>query len=180
MPYCAPCCTPSSELNRDPESLTSQTGSASVVIPKRVRMIRSRRVAPAHQSARLLREHPLRHRSLLFILLLVIAAIVGAPGAPRHGGKSANPFWLYSWARPKAVIVSQRMPAVGSSDALTPLERRAIPLLRTWKHGAIHFRWSPDRILAQGFLDRDDPPPPAGLGSRGKLNRHRLPLWPGS
>ena len=28
--------------------------------------------------------------------------------APHHGGKSANPSWLYSWARPRAVVVSQR------------------------------------------------------------------------
>src|SRR5271157_175373 len=54
---------------------------------------------------------PLLHPSLPFILLLVIAATVGAPGAPHHGGKSANPSWLYSWARPRAGIVSQRPPA---------------------------------------------------------------------
>src|SRR5208283_3078997 len=27
--------------------------------------------------------------------------------APHHGGKSANPSWLYSWAKLRAVIVSQ-------------------------------------------------------------------------
>jgi len=90
--------------------------------------------------------------------------------APHHGGKSANPSWLYSWARPRAVIVSQRPSVSGTTDALTPLERGGIPLLRTWERGAIHFRWSSDRILTQGFLDRNDPPPRAGLGSRGKPN----------
>ena len=95
-------------------------------------------------------------RALLFILLLIIAAVVGAPDAPHHGGKSDNPSWLYSWARPKAVIVSQRMPAPGTSDALTPLERSGIPLLRTWQRGAVRFRWSSNRIVTEGFLDRHD------------------------
>jgi competence protein ComEC len=87
--------------------------------------------------------------------------------APHHGGKSANPSWLYSWARPRAVIVSQRPSVSGTTDALTPLERGGIPLLRTWQRGAIHFRWSSDRILTQGFLDRDDRPrvPLTGLGA---------------
>ena len=73
--------------------------------------------------------------------------------APHHGGKSANPSWLYSWARPRAVIVSQRPLVSGTTDALTPLARGGIPLLRTWERGAIHFRWSSDRILTRGFLD---------------------------
>ena len=33
--------------------------------------------------------------------------------APHHGGKSANPPWLYDWARPRAVIASQRPPRFG-------------------------------------------------------------------
>ena len=87
--------------------------------------------------------------------------------APHHGGKSANPSWLYSWARPRAVVVSQRPSESGTTDALTPLKRGGIPLLRTWERGAIHFRWSFDRILTQGFLDRDDRPPVplTGLGA---------------
>ena len=87
--------------------------------------------------------------------------------APHHGGKSANPSWLYSWARPRAVVVSQRPSVSGTTDALTPLERGGTPLLRTWERGAIHFRWSFDRILTQGFLDRDDRPhvPLTGLGA---------------
>ncbi len=28
--------------------------------------------------------------------------------APHHGGKSANPEWLYQWAKPRLVVVSQR------------------------------------------------------------------------
>ena len=84
--------------------------------------------------------------------------------APHHGGKSANPLWLYSWAKPRAVVVSQRPSVSGTTDALSPVERGGIPLLRTWERGAIHFRWSFDRILTQGFLD---------------LNGCRsLPAWP--
>ena len=78
--------------------------------------------------------------------------------APHHGGKSANPSWLYSWARPRAVVVSQRPSVSGTTDALSPVERGGISLLRTWERGAIHFRWSFDRILTQGFLDREDRP----------------------
>jgi len=88
-------------------------------------------------------------RAVLFILLLLIAAAVGAPGTPHHGGKSANPSWLYSWARPRTVVVSQRPPAPGTTDALTPLERAGTPVLRTWQRGAIHFRWTPDGIITQ-------------------------------
>ncbi len=87
--------------------------------------------------------------------------------APHHGGKSANPLWLFSWAKPRAVVVSQRPSVSGTTDALSPVERGGIPLLRTWERGAIHFRWSFDRILTQGFLDRDDRPhvPLTGLGA---------------
>ncbi|MGA2700107.1 MAG: alpha/beta fold hydrolase [Isosphaeraceae bacterium] len=84
--------------------------------------------------------------------------------SPHHGGKSANPSWLYSWARPRTVVVSQRPPAPGTTDALTPLERAGTPLLRTWQRGAIHIRWTPDGIVTQGFLDFN--------GSRA------LPAWP--
>ena len=84
--------------------------------------------------------------------------------SPHHGGKSANPSWLYSWARPRTVVVSQRPTAPGTTDALTPLERAGTPVLRTWQRGAIHFRWTPDGIITQGFLD---------------LNGCRsLPAWP--
>ena len=56
--------------------------------------------------------------------------------APHHGGKTANTAMLYAWARPRTVIVSQRMPVPGTIDALTSLERSGIPLLRTWQRGA--------------------------------------------
>jgi competence protein ComEC len=78
--------------------------------------------------------------------------------APHHGGKTANPSWLYSWARPRAVIVSQRTPSPGTTDALAPLERGGIPLLRTWQRGAVHFQWSSDYITTEGFLDQYDKP----------------------
>jgi len=78
--------------------------------------------------------------------------------SPHHGGKSANPAMLYAWARPRTVMVSQRPPAPGTTDALTPLERSGIPLLRTWQRGAIHFEWRADRIITEGYLDRHDPP----------------------
>ena len=78
--------------------------------------------------------------------------------APHHGGKTANPSWLYSWASPRAVVVSQRPPAPGTTDALTPLERSGIPLLRTWQRGAVHFQWCSDHIITEGFLDRHDRP----------------------
>ena len=94
---------------------------------------------------------PLLYPFLLFILLLLIAAAVGALCVPHHGGKSGNPSWLYSWARPRTVVVSQRPPAPGTTDALTPLERAGTPVLRTWQRGAIHFRWTPDGIITQGF-----------------------------
>ncbi len=75
-----------------------------------------------------------------------------------HGGKTANPRWLYSWARPRAVVVSQRMPAPGTSDALTPLEGAGTPLRRTWHRGAVRFQWRADHIIAERFLDQRDKP----------------------
>ena len=33
-----------------------------------------------------------------------------------HGGNSANPSWLSSWARRRAVVVSERMPAPGKRE----------------------------------------------------------------
>jgi competence protein ComEC len=87
--------------------------------------------------------------------------------APHHGGKSANPLTLYNWARPRTVVVSQRMPAPGTTDALTPLERSGTPLLRTWQRGAVHIQWRSDRIITDGFLDHHEQPPPRHL-SRGK------------
>jgi competence protein ComEC len=56
------------------------------------------------------------------------------------------------------VVVSQRPPAIGTSDALTTLERTGIPVLRTWQRGAVHFQWSLDHIITEGFLDHHDQP----------------------
>jgi competence protein ComEC len=78
--------------------------------------------------------------------------------APHHGGKSANPRWLYSWANPREVIVSQRPMDPGTTDALTPIEQSGIPLFRTWKSGAIHFQLRRDHVITQGFLDKADRP----------------------
>jgi hypothetical protein len=39
-----------------------------------------------------------------------------------------NPALLYAWARPGTVVVSQRIPAPGETNALAPLERNGIPL----------------------------------------------------
>ena len=105
-----------------------------------------------------------RQRCLWLILLLGAVSWVGGTNLPHHGGKSANPAWLYYWARPRTVVVSQRPPPPGTTDALTPLERAGTPVLRTWQRGAIHFRWTPDGIVTQGFLDLN--------GSRS------LPAWP--
>src|SRR5271157_2378419 len=105
------------------------------------------------------------------ILLLVAVGAPDAPGAPHHGGKSANPSWLYSWARPRTVMVGQRPPAAGTTDALTPLERSGIPLLRTWQRGAVHFQWRPDHIITEGFLDYHDKPRSRPLAGENELTR---------
>jgi competence protein ComEC len=89
--------------------------------------------------------------------------------APHHGGKTANPSWLYSWARPRAVVVSQRMPARGTTDALAPLERGGVSVLRTWQGGAVHFQWSPDHTITEGFVDHRDQPRERPL-SRARMN----------
>jgi competence protein ComEC len=62
----------------------------------------------------------------------------------------------YNWAPPRTVVVSQRGFTLGSTDALTPFERRGIPLLRTWQRGAVHFEWGSDHIVMEGFLDEPD------------------------
>jgi competence protein ComEC len=73
--------------------------------------------------------------------------------APHHGGRTSNPAWLYMWAKPSQVIVSQRPLTAGSRDPLEPLAQGHFPLLRTWQSGAIRLRWSPTALLATGFLD---------------------------
>jgi competence protein ComEC len=73
--------------------------------------------------------------------------------SPHHGGKSANPEWLYQWARPRAVVVSQRRSQPGSSDTLSFVERMGIPVFRTGRQGSIRLDWSADGIVASGFLE---------------------------
>jgi beta-lactamase superfamily II metal-dependent hydrolase/pimeloyl-ACP methyl ester carboxylesterase len=79
--------------------------------------------------------------------------------APHHGGRSANPPWLYQWARPRLVVVSQRPLSSGAGDALSSLEQQRIPVLRTWRQGSIRLRWTGDGILTRGFLDEEAHPP---------------------
>jgi competence protein ComEC len=52
----------------------------------------------------------------------------------------------YNWAKSRTVMVGQRLPTPGTNDALTPLERSGIPLLRTWQRGAVHFQWRSGQI----------------------------------
>ena len=89
--------------------------------------------------------------------------------SPHHGGRSANPPWLYDWAKPALVVVSQRPPSLGSRDPLVPVEAADIPVLRTWRRGAVRLLWTRRAIEVWGFLDgaeaspratRDDAGPP--------------------
>ncbi len=82
--------------------------------------------------------------------------------SPHHGGRTANPPALFSWADDATVVVSQRRGSAGARDPLQPIEARGVPILRTWQRGAIRLRWSAEGIAATGFLDR--PPPMASLG----------------
>lgn len=88
-----------------------------------------------------------------------LAALTAAPPAgrvdvllaPHHGARAANPAALYDWARPAAVVVSQRPPPPGARD---PLAARgpATPVWRTWRDGAVRLRWTEAGIVARGFL----------------------------
>ncbi len=74
--------------------------------------------------------------------------------APHHGGRTSNPAWLYAWARPALVVVSQRVPSAGSRD---PLADGPFLRLRTWQNGAIRLRFTPPSLVATGFLDPPGP-----------------------
>jgi competence protein ComEC len=78
--------------------------------------------------------------------------------APHHGGKTANPEWLYEWAKPRVVVVSQRALSAGGADALAAVEKALIRVLRTWRDGSIHLRWSSNGIDVSGFLERTRSP----------------------
>ena len=86
-------------------------------------------------------------------MLHEIVIAVNVMLAPHHGGRPANPRWLYDWAAPRLVVVSQRPPPPGTNDALASL---TVPLMRTWERGAIRLRWTPGGVVARGF--RDDQP----------------------
>jgi competence protein ComEC len=75
--------------------------------------------------------------------------------APHHGGRTANPDWLYTWAKPALVVVSQRPPAAGARDSLAALEKGKTPVLRTWQRGAVRLRWSDTGVEARGSLEDD-------------------------
>jgi competence protein ComEC len=70
--------------------------------------------------------------------------------APHHGGRTANPPWLYDWANPRLVVVSQRPPAPGTNDPLASIAGRRL-LLRTWTCGAIRLSWTRDGVSARGM-----------------------------
>ena len=76
--------------------------------------------------------------------------------APHHGGRSANPEWLYEWARPRLVVVSQRPPSSAASDALardrTAGNPRSQDLARGARSGS---RWTDDGIVAQRVSRRE-------------------------
>ncbi len=81
--------------------------------------------------------------------------------SPHHGGKTANPGWLYDYLAPKQVVVSQRAPIAGTRDALSVLEAKKIPLWRTWRHGALRLSWTGKAIVVTGFLDEKKSGPTA-------------------
>ena len=83
-------------------------------------------------------------------------------------GTSSNPEWLYRWAKPAVVVVSQKPPAPGSRDPLELIAQGHFPLLRTWEAGAIRLRWSPSGLVATGFLDPKPPTLPRRLVIRTK------------
>jgi competence protein ComEC len=78
--------------------------------------------------------------------------------SPHHGGKSSNPAWLYDWAWPRLVVVSQRHVPARSNDPLGWLEQVGIPVLRTWESGAVHLQWTNAAVKARGFLHDDHHP----------------------
>ena len=73
--------------------------------------------------------------------------------SPHHGGRTANPSWLYDWAEAGAVVVSQRPLPPGSRDPLDALDDRGTPVWRTWQSGAVRLTWEEEGIRVQGFLD---------------------------
>jgi competence protein ComEC len=88
----------------------------------------------------------------LLELVVKPAPAIDALLAPHHGGKAANPLWLYDWARPGRVVASQRRPS--GRDALDLVADRGFPVWRTWERGAVRLRWTSEGLAAEGFLDQ--------------------------
>jgi alpha-beta hydrolase superfamily lysophospholipase len=51
------------------------------------------------------------------------------------------------------IAVSQRHPTFTTSDPLNLIERRGIPLFRTWRTGSLRLRWASAGITARAFLE---------------------------
>lgn len=80
--------------------------------------------------------------------------------SPHHGSRAANPPWLFDWAKPHAVVVSQNAPAIGGEPPLAAIAQSGLPVLRTSDLGAIRIRWAPNGLGTRGFLeDIPDPRP---------------------
>jgi competence protein ComEC len=94
--------------------------------------------------------------------------------APHHGGKTANPELLYAWARPRAVAVSQKLLPSRSGDALAPIEERGIPVLRTWRQGAIRMRFTSLGVSIRGFVEERDHPGQFGVLAAASVERGSL------
>ncbi len=119
---------------------------------------------------RLLLTGDLERDGLADLVARPMASGVDAMLAPHHGGRTSNPSWLYGWAHPALVVVSQRPPSAGTRDPLGPIAEGHFPILRTWQAGAIRLRWAAPGLIATGFLDRPVPGPPRPVLA--------APIWP--
>lgn len=83
--------------------------------------------------------------------------------APHHGGRTANRPEFYRWADPGVVVASQRQPRPGTVDALVGLKAGGLPVLRTWREGAIRLNWIGGGPRAEGLAAvGGGPPAPRG------------------
>ena len=74
--------------------------------------------------------------------------------APHHGGRTANPEWLYEWAKPRLVVVSQR--PVDPRDQRRPVRRsnaEEFPSSEPGERARSACDGRDDGIAARGFLD---------------------------
>ena len=79
--------------------------------------------------------------------------------APHHGGRTANPEWLYEWAKPRLVVVSQRRERLTRPTPSLPSRGSGSRSCATWRHGSIHFTWMDDGIMTRTFLDNSHDAP---------------------